>query len=161
MDTMLFMDWRDDHTQNIPDMKAANEKLPTFLYAMPFTKNKVRQGGGLLKLVVKVGLCRAADKPSWRTGCAWDTEDGKTRVVVCQVRWGSGVCLGQLTIFLENKVRLGHAGQQFCGWLSVVIVGVCVHRAATSLQNARCVWDAEDSSTQAGVCWATALPVER
>lgn len=44
LDTMLFMDWRDDHTQNIPDMKAANEKLPTFLYAMPFTKNKVRLG---------------------------------------------------------------------------------------------------------------------
>ena len=41
LDTMLFMDWRDDHTQDKPAMRDANEKLPTFLYAMPFTKNKV------------------------------------------------------------------------------------------------------------------------
>lgn len=41
LDTMLFMDWRDDHTQDNPAMRDANEKLPTFLYAMPFTKNKV------------------------------------------------------------------------------------------------------------------------
>ena len=38
---MLFMDWRDSHTQELPAMREANEKLPTFLYAMPFTKNKV------------------------------------------------------------------------------------------------------------------------
>ncbi len=43
LDTMLFMDWRDDHTHpgGLEAMRAANEKLPTFLYAMPFTKNKV------------------------------------------------------------------------------------------------------------------------
>ena len=43
---MLFMDWRDSHTQELPAMREANEKLPTFLYAMPFTKNKVRGESG-------------------------------------------------------------------------------------------------------------------
>jgi hypothetical protein len=38
---MLFMDWRDDHLADLPEVKARNDKLPTFLYAMPFTKNKV------------------------------------------------------------------------------------------------------------------------
>ena len=42
LDTMLFMDWRDDHLADLPEVKARNDKLPTFLYAMPFTKNKVR-----------------------------------------------------------------------------------------------------------------------
>ena len=46
LDTMLFMDWRDSHTQELPAMREANEKLPTFLYAMPFTKNKVRGESG-------------------------------------------------------------------------------------------------------------------
>ncbi|GIL80240.1 hypothetical protein Vretimale_17433 [Volvox reticuliferus] len=43
LDTMLFMDWRDDHTHapGLEAMRANNEKLPTFLYAMPFTKNKI------------------------------------------------------------------------------------------------------------------------
>jgi hypothetical protein len=41
IDTMLFMDWRDDHLADLPEVKARNSKLPTFLYAMPFTKNKV------------------------------------------------------------------------------------------------------------------------
>ena len=41
MDTMLFMDWRDDHLAGLPDIKARNNRLPTFLYAMPFTKTKV------------------------------------------------------------------------------------------------------------------------
>lgn len=41
LETMLFMDWRDDHTKAIPTMFKANEKLPTFLYAMPFSKNRV------------------------------------------------------------------------------------------------------------------------
>ena len=40
VDTMLFMDWRDDHTDSQPDMKAANYEVPTFLYVMPFTENK-------------------------------------------------------------------------------------------------------------------------
>lgn len=41
VDTMLFMDWRDDHLADLPEVKARNDKLPTFLYAMPFSKNKV------------------------------------------------------------------------------------------------------------------------
>jgi len=43
VDTMLFMDWRDDHLADLPEVKERNSKLPTFLYAMPFTKNKVMQ----------------------------------------------------------------------------------------------------------------------
>ena len=38
---MLFMDWRDSHTRPYPDMKEANQELPTFLYAMPFTKTEI------------------------------------------------------------------------------------------------------------------------
>lgn len=41
MDTMLFMDWRDDHTAGNPDMHESNRRLPTFLYAMPFSKTKI------------------------------------------------------------------------------------------------------------------------
>ncbi len=40
LDTMLFMDWRDDHTKSNPEMHKANAAIPTFLYAMPFSKNK-------------------------------------------------------------------------------------------------------------------------
>jgi lycopene beta-cyclase len=40
LDTMLFMDWRDDHTSGKPAMQASNARLPTFLYAMPFSKTK-------------------------------------------------------------------------------------------------------------------------
>mmetsp|Transcript_18453 Transcript_18453/g.33059 ORF Transcript_18453/g.33059 Transcript_18453/m.33059 type:complete len:845 (+) Transcript_18453:1089-3623(+) len=36
---MMFMDWRDGHLS--PDAKDRNRKLPTFLYVMPFTKNKI------------------------------------------------------------------------------------------------------------------------
>lgn len=41
LDTMLFMDWRDDHTQGNPEMREANKRIPTFLYAMPFSPTKV------------------------------------------------------------------------------------------------------------------------
>lgn len=41
LDTMLFMDWRDDHLTPGTDMQAANTATPTFLYAMPFTATKV------------------------------------------------------------------------------------------------------------------------
>ncbi len=40
LDTMLFMDWRDDHLDGLPEVKEANAKTPTFLYAMPFSKNR-------------------------------------------------------------------------------------------------------------------------
>ncbi|PSC67972.1 Lycopene beta chloroplastic [Micractinium conductrix] len=39
--TMLFMDWRDDHLDAHPDVKERNARLPTFLYAMPFSSTKV------------------------------------------------------------------------------------------------------------------------
>lgn len=41
LDTMLFMDWRDGHTQGQPVMRQANERTPTFLYAMPFSPTKI------------------------------------------------------------------------------------------------------------------------
>ena len=41
LDTMLFMDWRDSHLSRYPAMKEANSELPTFLYAMPFAKDRV------------------------------------------------------------------------------------------------------------------------
>lgn len=41
VDTMLFMDWRDDHLDAHPDIKERNAKLPTFLYAMPFSPTKI------------------------------------------------------------------------------------------------------------------------
>jgi len=40
LDTMMFMDWRDEHTHSNPAMRASNEALPTFLYVMPYTKNR-------------------------------------------------------------------------------------------------------------------------
>jgi len=39
LDTMLFMDWRDEHLS--PKFKEQNDKLPTFLYAMPFSDTEV------------------------------------------------------------------------------------------------------------------------
>lgn len=41
VDEMLFMDWRDDHLKLDPEMQARNAKLPTFLYAMPFSPTKI------------------------------------------------------------------------------------------------------------------------
>lgn len=41
VNAMLFMDWRDDHLANDPEMRARNAALPTFLYAMPFSPTKV------------------------------------------------------------------------------------------------------------------------
>jgi lycopene beta-cyclase len=38
---MLFMDWRDSHLQTVADLRENNDKLPTFLYAMPFSKTRV------------------------------------------------------------------------------------------------------------------------
>ena len=39
LDTMLFMDWRDEHLS--PRYKEMNNMHPTFLYAMPFTETKI------------------------------------------------------------------------------------------------------------------------
>ncbi|KAK9828833.1 hypothetical protein WJX72_002308 [[Myrmecia] bisecta] len=41
LDKMLFMDWRDDHLDNHPEVQMRNSKLPTFLYAMPFSPTYV------------------------------------------------------------------------------------------------------------------------
>lgn len=37
----MFMDWRDDHLDDYPELKAKNMKLPTFLYVMPFSPTKI------------------------------------------------------------------------------------------------------------------------
>jgi len=39
LDTMLFMDWRDEHLS--PKFKEQNDRLPTFLYAMPFSPTEM------------------------------------------------------------------------------------------------------------------------
>ncbi|KAI8463201.1 MAG: chloroplast lycopene beta cyclase precursor [Monoraphidium minutum] len=41
LDTMLFMDWRDDHLAGRPELREKNAALPTFLYAMPFSENRI------------------------------------------------------------------------------------------------------------------------
>jgi len=38
---MLFMDWRDDHLKDLPELREKNAKLPTFLYAMPFSDTRI------------------------------------------------------------------------------------------------------------------------
>ena len=55
MDTMLFMDWRDDHTRGTPGMQESNAALPTFLYAMPFRwVGGCAGGGGVWRVCVCV-----------------------------------------------------------------------------------------------------------
>mmetsp|Transcript_1612 Transcript_1612/g.3697 ORF Transcript_1612/g.3697 Transcript_1612/m.3697 type:complete len:1215 (-) Transcript_1612:111-3755(-) len=39
LDSMMFMDWRDEHLDD--RLRSSNEKLPTFLYVMPFSRNKI------------------------------------------------------------------------------------------------------------------------
>ncbi|XP_077230956.1 capsanthin/capsorubin synthase, chromoplastic-like [Tasmannia lanceolata] len=41
LDKMVLMDWRDSHMGNEPYLRAKNEKIPTFLYAMPFDSNLI------------------------------------------------------------------------------------------------------------------------
>ncbi|KAK9671158.1 hypothetical protein RND81_12G010300 [Saponaria officinalis] len=41
VDKMVFMDWRDSHLEKFPELKMKNEKIPTFLYAMPFSKDRI------------------------------------------------------------------------------------------------------------------------
>ncbi|KAH9608194.1 hypothetical protein KSS87_015779 [Heliosperma pusillum] len=41
VDKMVFMDWRDSHLDNNPELKEKNSKIPTFLYAMPFSKDRI------------------------------------------------------------------------------------------------------------------------
>ena len=35
LDTMLFMDWRDDHTEGHPEMRDANRCCPLLLHLLP------------------------------------------------------------------------------------------------------------------------------
>lgn len=41
LDKMLFMDWRDSHLNGKPELKEKNSKIPTFLYAMPFSSTRI------------------------------------------------------------------------------------------------------------------------
>lgn len=41
VDKMLFMDWRDSHLKNNMELKERNSRIPTFLYAMPFSSNRI------------------------------------------------------------------------------------------------------------------------
>lgn len=41
VDKMVFMDWRDSHLNNNKVLKERNQKIPTFLYAMPFSSQKI------------------------------------------------------------------------------------------------------------------------
>ncbi|WVZ06699.1 hypothetical protein V8G54_020045 [Vigna mungo] len=41
VDKMLFMDWRDSHLDNDKELKQRNDRIPTFLYAMPFSSTKI------------------------------------------------------------------------------------------------------------------------
>ncbi|KAB5519361.1 hypothetical protein DKX38_023680 [Salix brachista] len=41
VDKMVFMDWRDSHLNNNLELKESNSKIPTFLYAMPFSSDRI------------------------------------------------------------------------------------------------------------------------
>ncbi|PKA65064.1 Lycopene beta cyclase, chloroplastic/chromoplastic [Apostasia shenzhenica] len=42
LDKMVFMDWRDSHlAENHPDLRRRNAAAPTFLYAMPFSSDRI------------------------------------------------------------------------------------------------------------------------
>ncbi|XP_020589473.1 LOW QUALITY PROTEIN: lycopene beta cyclase, chloroplastic [Phalaenopsis equestris] len=41
LDRMVFMDWRDSHLKFRSDLKRRNDALPTFLYAMPFSSDRI------------------------------------------------------------------------------------------------------------------------
>ncbi|KAK1310522.1 hypothetical protein QJS10_CPA08g01778 [Acorus calamus] len=41
LDKMVFMDWRDSHLKGKRELKERNDKLPTFLYAMPFDSKRI------------------------------------------------------------------------------------------------------------------------
>nr|ADW08476.1 lycopene beta-cyclase [Lilium lancifolium] len=41
LDKMLFMDWRDSHLKDGSEIKERNSRIPTFLYAMPFSSERI------------------------------------------------------------------------------------------------------------------------
>jgi hypothetical protein len=70
---MLFMDWRDDHLAQLPEIKARNDKLPTFLYAMPFSKTKVGKTACVAAWCRTINArCDIAHQRSWAAFAAMD-----------------------------------------------------------------------------------------
>lgn len=41
LDKMVFMDWRDSHLNDNAELKERNSRIPTFLYAMPFSSKRI------------------------------------------------------------------------------------------------------------------------
>ncbi|CAN6444000.1 unnamed protein product [Victoria cruziana] len=41
VDKMVFMDWRDSHLKGSSALEERNARIPTFLYAMPFSANRI------------------------------------------------------------------------------------------------------------------------
>ncbi|PSS33530.1 Lycopene beta cyclase [Actinidia chinensis var. chinensis] len=41
LNKMVFMDWRDSHLNNNRELKERNRRIPTFLYAMPFSSDRI------------------------------------------------------------------------------------------------------------------------
>ncbi|CAK9184016.1 unnamed protein product [Ilex paraguariensis] len=41
LNKMVFMDWRDSHLNNNMELKERNRRIPTFLYAMPFSSERI------------------------------------------------------------------------------------------------------------------------
>ncbi|KAI4348628.1 hypothetical protein L6164_009332 [Bauhinia variegata] len=41
VDKMVFMDWRDSHLHDNKELKERNSRIPTFLYAMPFSSTRI------------------------------------------------------------------------------------------------------------------------
>lgn len=41
LDKMVFMDWRDSHLNSNMELKERNRQIPTFLYAMPFSSDRI------------------------------------------------------------------------------------------------------------------------
>ncbi|KAJ0988216.1 hypothetical protein J5N97_006572 [Dioscorea zingiberensis] len=41
LDKMVFMDWRDSHLKDKIELKERNGRIPTFLYAMPFSSKRI------------------------------------------------------------------------------------------------------------------------
>lgn len=41
LDKMVFMDWRDSHLKDGTELKERNSRIPTFLYAMPFSSTRI------------------------------------------------------------------------------------------------------------------------
>lgn len=77
LDKMLFMDWRDSHLRSDKELREGNAKLPTFLYAMPFSANHIFLGSILCSCIdvcnhVHVWKSNACYLLSW--GLQWEND---------------------------------------------------------------------------------------